>query len=283
VSHPNSEPPSRPTVVISGAGIAGPALAFWLTSYGYRVVVVETAPGIRPGGHPVDPGRCSSGRVGVVYGEGQASDGGGLPVLVPHQRVQRRAALQNGSGHRQVLRAAPAVDAPPKLQPFLRGVVQHLHLRFRSSLRGSVRRIATNLAGQDQRLGLPGEALGVQEGVQRRTAGPFEHLEDQGQAAVAVPAPRLGQAPAQRFRVLPRLPGPNGVGPLGHAGGGAQHPAAGFVPLGGRPRGVHQPLQPRHKLRHQRSPPGGIAASPHSTEKGSSGSPVSRETAAAST
>ena len=32
MSHPNSEPPSRPTVVISGAGIAGPALAFWLTS-----------------------------------------------------------------------------------------------------------------------------------------------------------------------------------------------------------------------------------------------------------
>ena len=54
MSHPSSEPPSRPTVVISGAGIAGPALAFWLTSYGYRVVVVETAPGIRPGGQTVD-------------------------------------------------------------------------------------------------------------------------------------------------------------------------------------------------------------------------------------
>ena len=45
---------TQPTVVISGAGIAGPALAFWLTRNGYRVVVVEIAPGIRPGGQTVD-------------------------------------------------------------------------------------------------------------------------------------------------------------------------------------------------------------------------------------
>lgn len=45
---------TQPTVVISGAGIAGPALAFWLIRNGYRVVVVETGPGIRPGGQTVD-------------------------------------------------------------------------------------------------------------------------------------------------------------------------------------------------------------------------------------
>jgi flavin-dependent dehydrogenase len=32
---------TSPTVLISGAGIAGPSLAFWLTRNGYRVVVVE--------------------------------------------------------------------------------------------------------------------------------------------------------------------------------------------------------------------------------------------------
>ncbi len=42
------------TVVISGAGIAGPSLAFWLTRNGYRVIVLEIAPGIRPGGQTVD-------------------------------------------------------------------------------------------------------------------------------------------------------------------------------------------------------------------------------------
>jgi 2-polyprenyl-6-methoxyphenol hydroxylase-like FAD-dependent oxidoreductase len=45
---------TRPTVLISGAGIAGPALAYWLAKSGYRVVVVELAPGIRPGGQTVD-------------------------------------------------------------------------------------------------------------------------------------------------------------------------------------------------------------------------------------
>ena len=45
---------ARPTILISGAGIAGPALAFWLNRNGYRVIVVEIAPGIRPGGQTVD-------------------------------------------------------------------------------------------------------------------------------------------------------------------------------------------------------------------------------------
>jgi 2-polyprenyl-6-methoxyphenol hydroxylase-like FAD-dependent oxidoreductase len=41
---------TQPTVLISGAGIAGPSLAYWLTRNGYRVIVVEIAPDIRPGG-----------------------------------------------------------------------------------------------------------------------------------------------------------------------------------------------------------------------------------------
>jgi 2-polyprenyl-6-methoxyphenol hydroxylase-like FAD-dependent oxidoreductase len=41
-------------VLISGASIAGPALAFWLSRYGFDVTVVERAPGLRPGGYAVD-------------------------------------------------------------------------------------------------------------------------------------------------------------------------------------------------------------------------------------
>jgi 2-polyprenyl-6-methoxyphenol hydroxylase-like FAD-dependent oxidoreductase len=41
---------TQPTVLISGAGIAGTALAFWLNKSGYRVRIVELADGIRPGG-----------------------------------------------------------------------------------------------------------------------------------------------------------------------------------------------------------------------------------------
>jgi 2-polyprenyl-6-methoxyphenol hydroxylase-like FAD-dependent oxidoreductase len=42
------------TVLISGASIAGPALAYWLNRYGFGVTVVEKAPALRPGGQAVD-------------------------------------------------------------------------------------------------------------------------------------------------------------------------------------------------------------------------------------
>lgn len=42
------------TVLISGGGIAGPALAFWLHRQGVRPVVVERAPSVRGGGYPID-------------------------------------------------------------------------------------------------------------------------------------------------------------------------------------------------------------------------------------
>lgn len=41
-------------VLISGASIAGPALAYWLDQHGFTVTVVERAPGVRPGGYPID-------------------------------------------------------------------------------------------------------------------------------------------------------------------------------------------------------------------------------------
>ncbi|MFD9721275.1 FAD-dependent monooxygenase [Streptomyces sp. NPDC059076] len=42
------------SVLISGAGVAGPALAFWLNRYGLAVTVVEKAETLRAGGYPVD-------------------------------------------------------------------------------------------------------------------------------------------------------------------------------------------------------------------------------------
>lgn len=42
------------TVLISGASIAGPALAYWLAEYGWNVTIVERAPGLRDGGQNID-------------------------------------------------------------------------------------------------------------------------------------------------------------------------------------------------------------------------------------
>ena len=41
-------------VLISGASVAGPSLAFWLARYGFDVTVMEIAPALRTGGYAVD-------------------------------------------------------------------------------------------------------------------------------------------------------------------------------------------------------------------------------------
>ncbi|MFI9366213.1 FAD-dependent monooxygenase [Kitasatospora sp. NPDC053057] len=56
-------------ILISGAGIAGPALAYWLRRHGFRPTVVERAPGPRPGGQAVDlrgAGRTVIERMGLM-------------------------------------------------------------------------------------------------------------------------------------------------------------------------------------------------------------------------
>src|ERR1700733_7830407 len=44
----------NPSVLISGASIAGPALAYWLRRHGFQPTIVERAPTVRPGGYGVD-------------------------------------------------------------------------------------------------------------------------------------------------------------------------------------------------------------------------------------
>jgi 2-polyprenyl-6-methoxyphenol hydroxylase-like FAD-dependent oxidoreductase len=38
-------------ILISGASVAGPALAYWLGRYGFNPTVVEVAPALRGGGY----------------------------------------------------------------------------------------------------------------------------------------------------------------------------------------------------------------------------------------
>jgi 2-polyprenyl-6-methoxyphenol hydroxylase-like FAD-dependent oxidoreductase len=45
---------TKGTVLVSGASIAGPAVAYWLHRYGFVVTVVEKATGVRGGGYPID-------------------------------------------------------------------------------------------------------------------------------------------------------------------------------------------------------------------------------------
>jgi 2-polyprenyl-6-methoxyphenol hydroxylase-like FAD-dependent oxidoreductase len=68
----------NPDILISGAGIAGPALAHWLHRYGFTPTVVERAPAPRPGGQAIDlrgAAREVADRMGILDQVRQAHTG----------------------------------------------------------------------------------------------------------------------------------------------------------------------------------------------------------------
>ena len=59
------------TVLISGAGIAGPTLAYWLNVAGFEPTLIEKAPALRSGGYVIDfwgYGYDLAERMGLVSG-----------------------------------------------------------------------------------------------------------------------------------------------------------------------------------------------------------------------
>lgn len=84
------------TVLISGASIAGPALAYWLSRYGFAVTVVERGPGLRPGGQAVDFKGTTHltvlERMGILEAIRDRQTGGGDMVVVDG-RGNRRALI----------------------------------------------------------------------------------------------------------------------------------------------------------------------------------------------
>ncbi len=44
----------NPAILISGASVAGPALAYWLNRFGFQTTIVEKAPALREGGYAID-------------------------------------------------------------------------------------------------------------------------------------------------------------------------------------------------------------------------------------
>src|SRR5436190_4938255 len=79
------------TVLISGASVAGPALAYWLRRYGFHPTVVERAPAPRAGGQAIDlrgTARAVVDRMGLMADVRQAHTG------------VRGMAFVNGAGKR---------------------------------------------------------------------------------------------------------------------------------------------------------------------------------------
>jgi 2-polyprenyl-6-methoxyphenol hydroxylase-like FAD-dependent oxidoreductase len=84
-------------VLISGGGIAGPALAYWLHRHGISSAIVERAPGPRPGGHAVDVRGVAR---GVVAGMGI------MPAVLANRVDERGIALVNRHGRRTATMSA---------------------------------------------------------------------------------------------------------------------------------------------------------------------------------
>ncbi|GBQ99613.1 pyridine nucleotide-disulfide oxidoreductase [Gluconacetobacter liquefaciens NRIC 0522] len=82
---------ARKTILISGAGIAGPVCAYWLHQYGYEVVIAERARTLRDGGQNVD-----------IKGAGQQV----IRMMGLVERIEARNTLEQGQKY---------VDATGKL------------------------------------------------------------------------------------------------------------------------------------------------------------------------
>jgi 2-polyprenyl-6-methoxyphenol hydroxylase-like FAD-dependent oxidoreductase len=98
------------TVLVSGAGVAGPTLAYWLAQYGFRVTLVERADGQRSSGNPVDvrgPAVDVAERMGVMprLREAATSVTGIAFVDASGRRIGRLRTGRPGSGEVEVPRA----------------------------------------------------------------------------------------------------------------------------------------------------------------------------------
>ncbi|MGH8880374.1 MAG: FAD-dependent monooxygenase, partial [Stackebrandtia sp.] len=162
------------SVLISGAGIAGPALAYWLGRHGYEPTVVERAEHVRPGGQAVDfrgdTHRTVLSRMGV-WDELLRHDTGGSPMSFVDETGEQLAFL-------------PGEFAGGEVE-IMRDVLSRvLHERSAATTRyrfgDSIARLTQRAdgvevefdSGRRQRFGLVVGADGVHSNVRRLAFGP---------------------------------------------------------------------------------------------------------------
>jgi 2-polyprenyl-6-methoxyphenol hydroxylase-like FAD-dependent oxidoreductase len=88
-------------ILISGASIAGPTLAFWLYRYGFETTIVERAESLRLGGQNVDI-KGAAQKIAQWMGieeEIRAADTGELGVLFVDENNVTKAALPKGESN----------------------------------------------------------------------------------------------------------------------------------------------------------------------------------------
>jgi 2-polyprenyl-6-methoxyphenol hydroxylase-like FAD-dependent oxidoreductase len=98
-----------PSVLISGAGVAGTTAAYWLARHGLRVTVVERSRGQRSSGNPVDvrgPALPVARAMGVLAAlHERATHAEGMRVLDATGRTVARLPMQTEEGALEIPRA----------------------------------------------------------------------------------------------------------------------------------------------------------------------------------
>jgi 2-polyprenyl-6-methoxyphenol hydroxylase-like FAD-dependent oxidoreductase len=101
----HSPQPTAAAVLISGASFAGLATAYWMNRLGYRVTVIEVAPGLRRGGTPVD---IEGETIGILARMGMID--AVRAKALPHRRLEFKDA---GDGTVGLLGDQPGPDDAP--------------------------------------------------------------------------------------------------------------------------------------------------------------------------
>ncbi|MEZ2373330.1 FAD-dependent monooxygenase [Arthrobacter sp. RCC_34] len=93
---------SKKTVLISGASIAGPTLAYWLHRYGWETTIIERAPELRTGGQNIDirgAGQTIACRMGIEHTIRDATTGEvGTRFVDAHGHTVAASRVSDGGG-----------------------------------------------------------------------------------------------------------------------------------------------------------------------------------------
>ncbi|GAA2216410.1 FAD-dependent monooxygenase [Nonomuraea monospora] len=224
------------TILISGAGIAGPALAHWLTRHGNHPTVIERAPTLRPGGQAVDfrgaPQLEVLSRMGILDAVRQAQTHMG-DITIVNERGKRLSSLPSEafSGEVEIFRgtlnrilhaAAPAEYLFNDTITDLTETGQGVHVTFERStprtfdlvvgadgIRSKVRELTFgNVPDQIHHLGMYGAIFSIpstydldHQGVMYSTPGRCATIASTGthtRAALDFASPRLTYDPRDR-------------------------------------------------------------------------------------
>lgn len=195
-------------VLISGASIAGPALAYWLSRAGFEVVVVERAPYLRRGGAAVDfRGAAHFGvlqRMGDVLPrlKERATGAGAMRFVDERGRTRLYLPAEFAGGELEV----PRADISEVFVAAATDRVEYCFGDSVSELRQASEHVETSFeSGRVESFDFVFGADGIHSNIRRRAFGdkPFERFLGYYVAGWEIP----NSSPMPRETVLCNLPG----------------------------------------------------------------------------